>query len=559
MSGFDNDVVYAKNADFTQADNQAVSEANGLATNGQLWIGTTSVNAGGTHINVGALTSPDSSVAVGYSSPNITLSAGTAMGTLKTITPNEDFDGTAATPISGTTGNINAVGVNPSFATVTETLNSTGLSTGNLQVEHRAWVSGLVVDTSTTPGTRGTYATLASALAAATSGQTVFLRTSVTENVTIPVGVNIAAWSAGILNTPTIIGTVTMTGAGTSTINGIRLQTNGAPLLAVTGSAASVLNVYNCYLNCSNNTGITFSSSSASAGLFIMNCKGNLGTTGIALFSHSSAGIIEITYSNISNSGNSTTASTCSSGFINMEYTFLTSPVTTSGTSAFTWDYVSIDCFGINTTAATLGGSGLHASRYSRFNGGSASAVSCGSATPKFEFCVVQSSNTNAITGAGTMQGNTISFEGTSSGVNTTTQTNYPFGITNTWTPNLQINNSNTGITYTTQTGSYTIIGNVVTIWGVIVLSSKGASVGIVTISNLPIATSANGGNQQLNVGECNAFTAAGYTTLAFQLGNSSTVSQLIMSSVSGSGVVGATNTNLANTTILRFSGTYIL
>ena len=56
MAGFDNDVMYAKNADFTQSDNQAPLEANGLATNGQLWIGRTAVNAGGTHIDVATLT-----------------------------------------------------------------------------------------------------------------------------------------------------------------------------------------------------------------------------------------------------------------------------------------------------------------------------------------------------------------------------------------------------------------------------------------------------------------------------------------------------------------------
>lgn len=73
MAGFENDVMFAKNADFTQADNQAPTESNGLATNGQLWIGTTSVNAGGTHLNVGTLTSPNATVSLGYSSPNITL------------------------------------------------------------------------------------------------------------------------------------------------------------------------------------------------------------------------------------------------------------------------------------------------------------------------------------------------------------------------------------------------------------------------------------------------------------------------------------------------------
>jgi hypothetical protein len=77
MAGFDNDVMYAKNADFTQADNQAVSEANGLATNGQLWIGSTALNGGGTHVNVGTITSPDGSFQIGYTSPNITLVANT--------------------------------------------------------------------------------------------------------------------------------------------------------------------------------------------------------------------------------------------------------------------------------------------------------------------------------------------------------------------------------------------------------------------------------------------------------------------------------------------------
>lgn len=73
MSGFENDIVFAKNGDFTAADNQNVSESNGLVTNGQLWIGSTALNAGGTHINVGTLTSPLGTLTIGYSSPNITL------------------------------------------------------------------------------------------------------------------------------------------------------------------------------------------------------------------------------------------------------------------------------------------------------------------------------------------------------------------------------------------------------------------------------------------------------------------------------------------------------
>jgi hypothetical protein len=74
------DAVFAANADFTSVTNQNPLTTNGLQTNGQFWIGSTAVNAGGTHINVGRLTSPDASVTIGYSSPNITLTASTAVG-----------------------------------------------------------------------------------------------------------------------------------------------------------------------------------------------------------------------------------------------------------------------------------------------------------------------------------------------------------------------------------------------------------------------------------------------------------------------------------------------
>lgn len=131
--------------------------------------------------------------------------------------------------------------------------------------------------------------------------------------------------------------------------------------------------------------------------------------------------------------------------------------------------------------------------------------------------------------------------------------------VTATWTPNLQINGSNTGITYTTQAGGYTQIGNVVYIWGQIVLSSKGVGAGAVTISNLPVATSTNGNRNTIGVNWFNGYTAAGYTTLCLQLAASSTVASLFMSSASGSANAAAADTNITNTTQLRFSGLYIL
>lgn len=106
MSGFKNDTVVAKNADFSQAagPNATSSESNGLNTNGQMWIGSTATNAGGTHINVGALTSPDSSITFSYSSPNITATVTGGTSVLKTLT------GDSGGAISPTAGNINTLG-----------------------------------------------------------------------------------------------------------------------------------------------------------------------------------------------------------------------------------------------------------------------------------------------------------------------------------------------------------------------------------------------------------------------------------------------------------------
>src|SRR6187549_2813926 len=80
-----------------------------------------------------------------------------------------------------------------------------------------------------TSAANGTHTTLASAMSAASAGDTIFLRDSVTENVTITPGVNIVGpVNQGTLNVPTITGTLTMTGAGTSTVSNVILTTNSA-------------------------------------------------------------------------------------------------------------------------------------------------------------------------------------------------------------------------------------------------------------------------------------------------------------------------------------------
>lgn len=59
-----------------------------------------------------------------------------------------------------------------------------------------------------------------------------------------------------------------------------------------------------------------------------------------------------------------------------------------------------------------------------------------------------------------------------------------------TWTPALAFGGGTTGITYTVQVGRYTRIGNLVTLWMRIALSSKGSSTGSATITGLPLTSS---------------------------------------------------------------------
>lgn len=423
----------------------------------------------------------------------------------------------------------------------------------------------------------GTHTTIGAALTSASSGDTIFIRPGTyTENPTLKAGVNLSAFTDDGL-TPIVIinGTCSYSSAGTVSISGINLQTNSANILNVSGSAASIVNIDNCYLNCSNNTGISYSSSSSSSAINITNCRGDLGTTGIAIYSKSSTGTLTFKSCTFTNSGGSSTASTCSAGTLNISNSSFASPITSSGTGTGTFDDVAINTVGQNVTALTAN-NGF--SRFCSYASGTASAVSvAGSYT--MESCVIDSTNTNAITGSGTLTYSLLEFQNSSSTVNTSTQVPQQIGPkiytnggisfnagtdvlstyhTSTWTPNLQINGSSTGITYTTQAGGYTQIGNVVCLWANIVLSSKGSSTGNVTISNLPVSSGSNGPNQIIPVGAYTAVTLSNGTNIGLLLQNSNTVGQFVISQNSGVGFSGVTNSEITNVSAFVFTGIYI-
>ena len=274
----------------------------------------------------------------------------------------------------------------------------------------------------------GDFKTITAAVAAAPANTTIFVKPGTyTENFTISTTLNLTAWICDAF-TPnvTISGTITVTSATTVSISGIRLQTNSAALLAVTGSAASIVNLVECYLNCTNNTGITYSSSSASSAINITNCQGDLGTTGIAIFSDSSPGNSTILNSNFTNSGSSLTANTKSGAgfiqFINCSFSnALTYSSSNQGSSIINSTFNNSP---INTTCITTSGTGTLSIFNTVFTSGTASSISVGAGTTiSPNLCSINSTNTNCITGAGTLNPVGLTFQGSSKTINVTTQT----------------------------------------------------------------------------------------------------------------------------------------
>ena len=272
----------------------------------------------------------------------------------------------------------------------------------------------------------GTHTTIAAALTSSSSGDTIFIRPGTyTENITLKAGVDLCTYIQDAL-TPnvTILGTCTLTTAGTVSISGIQLKTNSAFALAVTGSAASIVNLTNCYINASNNTAISFTSSSASSAINIIKCDGDIGTTGISMFSGSATGNMEIRYSNFTNSGSSTTASTWSgAGILNFRHCLASFPLTYSSASLGGIEFTNFFNSNTNATCVTTSGTGSIIILNSTFGSGTASAISIGvGTTVSILQSGVNSSNANAVTGAGTVNIGSIDFSGTSSTINTTTQ-----------------------------------------------------------------------------------------------------------------------------------------
>lgn len=265
------------------------------------------------------------------------------------------------------------------------------------------------------------YTTISTAYAAAVLAggvQTVFVQPGTyTENLTLSPNVNLTAFPCDAF-TPavTIVGKITSTITGTVSISNIRLQTNGDYFLECTGSNSGTVNFIGCYLIAGNANGIHLTN--ANSVIQLWNCFGDCSTNTYFI---ATGGGIKVFHSNLASGSNTTTNSTFANANFESQYSYMSFPITTSGTGSVSLFKSQIVC--TNTTCLTHGGSGSSISMETRYESGTASAISIGSSLQVLH-CSIFSTNTNAITGAGGLFYAFIVFYGTaaSSGVNTGSQ-----------------------------------------------------------------------------------------------------------------------------------------
>lgn len=274
-------------------------------------------------------------------------------------------------------------------------------------------------------GYNGTHTTIQSAINSAVSGETIFIMPGLyIENLTMKSGVNLCAYlcdaqsNASIVNSNVVIeGKITVAGGFICCLSGLRLRTNADFFLVCGGASLTILD--NCYLDCSSSVGI----SSTGAAIYLFSCTGDIGSNASSLFASTGTALFNFYDLNITNTGASSVASTFAGGSLYINNCYLSFPITTSGASLAVITNTSF-IQQANATSLTVNGTGGTISDGCYFSSGSSSAISVGAgAALTLSNATVSSTNTNPITGAGTLKYGSVDLTGTGIAVNTTSQT----------------------------------------------------------------------------------------------------------------------------------------
>lgn len=349
----------------------------------------------------------------------------------------------------------------------------------------------------------GTHQTISAAVSAASSGDYIFIRPGTyTEDITLTDGINIVGWSIGFNNQPKIVGKVTIS-SGIANVCGLEIDTDGDYAVECTSSGS--LNVSFCRLNGVDNDVIGFASSN---GMRVIDSTINLGTTGIKAFAASGAGTLSFRRCGGGNAGGSTTASTSTAGVLTMKEGGWPFQINVSNTNTNTISDWNFNNTTLNAVCITTSGSGATVVLNNVFlESGTAAALSVGANTTAIpNTIIVNSTNTNPVTGAGTIRYGSIVSQGTGQGENVTTHAVRPVamgaisfdGNTNqlshysegTWTPTIIGTGTAGTATYTARNAWYQRIGNTVYYAGRIDYNS-GSGSGNLRVDGLPFTSSA--------------------------------------------------------------------
>lgn len=124
-----------------------------------------------------------------------------------------------------------------------------------------------------------------------------------------------------------------------------------------------------------------------------------------------------------------------------------------------------------------------------------------------------------------------------------------------TWTPSLKFGGASVGMTYTTQEGHYTKIGNIVIITGYFLLSAKGSSVGSATITGLPFTANSASVYPPVSLSMSAVTAPLGYERQAYVVPN--TTEMYLQRIGEGGDVYQLTNANFANTSYIMVGCAY--
>lgn len=362
------------------------------------------------------------------------------------------------------------------------------------------------------PG-KGSHTTIASAIADAVSGQTIFIRPGTyVENIVAKGGVSLVGYRGGNTNNYTqIAGKITIndtTGTDSLCISNISFASSGGSMVVTADNSNSVhTKFYFCNFLANGSNAINDGGNGKR--VTFTDCQFNLASAH-TFFTKTGNAELGFQRTGLFNDANSTTASTASAGTIQFDNSGSGIPFSTSGTAGMSILYSRFPVSGLNATAITCNGSGSHFANFSEFSSGTASAISIGSGTTlQAVEIAVHSTNTNSITGAGTLAYQNIGTNNGTPAINVTTKTrrsnflgpisfdegtnflsNYEVG---TFTPTITGSGSNPTVTYTTNEGYYTRIGNCIFCQMQITINTYSGGSGTARIVGWPYTAANNG------------------------------------------------------------------